>query len=558
METEIKRVRFFDGQFLKEVDFQDEQRYHQHLRRRMNFLLFGGSGVVSMTPSDLTLAVVSAGDKTFQVRAGMAIGRNTLELEGREVLLLGDSAPIDLDTSGVVAGQTATVTIHYEEQTAKDPPSEGDVDEDTRSLEVAVIAVHAGAPPATTAAGDPYIVLGAIDYDTMTVTTAGRQLAQLRASLIGAPPAPAITAISVGTGLQGTSFTANISGTDLTGASAVTFSGSGVTAAINAGGTSTNLPVTITVAAAATLGAHTFTVTTTGGTAGSTGIAAASFAVGAPLPTVTSISAASALQGDTLNLSIGGTNLTGASAVTFSGSGVTAAITTITPTSIAVTVSVAAAAAAGLRTFTVTTPGGAASSAGVPAAAFTINAAVPTLTAISVNTIADGATLSATITGVNLGGATAVAFSGSGVSAAISGAVTPTSIPITITVTAAATLGARTFTVTTPIGSPTSSGAGGQAFTVVAAPTVSGITPIFGSRSGPQPLNATIAGANLLGATAVTFSGTGVTATIGGGGTATSLPVSITLAGSAATGARTFTVSTPGGGTASGSFTVTA
>jgi len=281
---------------------------------------------VAMSPSDLTLQVVSAGAKTFLVRAGMAIGRNTVELEGREVLLLADSAAIDLNASGIGAGQTATVAIHFEEQSAKDPPSEGDVDEDTRFHELAVITVHAGAPPAATAAGDPFIVLGSIAFDTMSITTAGRQLAQLRASLVGAPPAPAVTAVDVPTGVEGTSFTMNITGTDLSGASTVTFSGVGVTAVILPGGTGTNLPVTVTVGATAALGSYTFTVTTPGGTASSAGIPAASFTVNAPIPTITSLSVSSAAQGDTISAVINGTGLGAASAVAFLGGGVTATI----------------------------------------------------------------------------------------------------------------------------------------------------------------------------------------------------------------------------------------
>src|SRR2546425_3091970 len=72
-------------------------------------------------------------------------------------------------------------------------------------------------------------------------------------------------------------------------------------------------------------------------------------------------------------------------------------------------------------------------------------------------------------------------------------------------------------------------------------PVVTGITPSSGAAGTSQP--ATISGTGLGGATAVTFSGSGVTATIGTG-TATSLPITATIAGGASTDTRTLTATT--------------
>ena len=44
MEPEIKRINHFDGLFLKEGEFQTEQLYHQHMRRRVHYVLFDKSG----------------------------------------------------------------------------------------------------------------------------------------------------------------------------------------------------------------------------------------------------------------------------------------------------------------------------------------------------------------------------------------------------------------------------------------------------------------------------------------------------------------------------------
>src|SRR5436190_12384559 len=130
MAIDIKRVRFFDGQFLKEGDFQAEQLYHSHLRRRMNFLLFQQSGVLPLTPADLTLEVVSAPAKTFKIKAGTAIAQNLKEQEGRELILVDDSAPIDLVAAGIGDKQVAVVSLHWEQITS-DLSTEGEVSEDT-------------------------------------------------------------------------------------------------------------------------------------------------------------------------------------------------------------------------------------------------------------------------------------------------------------------------------------------------------------------------------------------------------------------------------------------
>ncbi len=75
-------------------------------------------------------------------------------------------------------------------------------------------------------------------------------------------------------------------------------------------------------------------------------------------------------------------------------------------------------------------------------------------------------------------------------------------------------------------------------------PAITAINPTFGLPG--TVVAATLTGTDLGGATAVVLSGTGVTATVGNG-TATSLPVSITLAADAAVGQRTLTVTTAGG-----------
>ncbi len=86
---------------------------------------------------------------------------------------------------------------------------------------------------------------------------------------LGQPPAraPTITGISPSSGRQGSTIQATISGTNLSGATSVSFSGAGVTAVLGTGGSNTALPITLTIAADAPPGARTFSVTTPAGVA---------------------------------------------------------------------------------------------------------------------------------------------------------------------------------------------------------------------------------------------------------------------------------------------------
>jgi len=76
---------------------------------------------------------------------------------------------------------------------------------------------------------------------------------------------PVISAISPAIAIQGTTSQAILAGVNLSGATSVTVSGAGVTATIQSGGTDTQLPLSLTVDATATLGARSITVITAGG-----------------------------------------------------------------------------------------------------------------------------------------------------------------------------------------------------------------------------------------------------------------------------------------------------
>ena len=152
--------------------------------------------------------------------------------------------------------------------------------------------------------------------------------------------------------------------------------------------------------------------------------------------------------------------------------------------------------------------------------------------------------LQATISGQNLSGAQDVTFSGTGVTLNRIISSDANSITADIAIAANARAGARSFTVTTPGGRGTSPA--GVDFTVrQAAPVITGINPTSGTLG--SRVTATISGANLAGATEVTFSGSGINVDRISGSSDTSVSVNLTIDPNAGVGSRSFTVTTPGG-----------
>jgi Chaperone of endosialidase len=91
----IKRLHYFNGQFLKEQDFSDEQKYHLDMRRRLNQRLHAPGIVFGLE--------VNPGANKVTVQPGMAI-----DPQGREIIL---EAATDLTITA--AGD---ITIAYKEE----------------------------------------------------------------------------------------------------------------------------------------------------------------------------------------------------------------------------------------------------------------------------------------------------------------------------------------------------------------------------------------------------------------------------------------------------------
>jgi hypothetical protein len=105
-----KRVRFFDGQFLQEQDFIDEQKFHLDRERRQSRLL-------RLTGISAGLTVTSDAESRITVTAGMAV-----DALGRHLVLAADTA-VQLDED-FADQQGIEVHLAYMES-AEDPTPDG-------------------------------------------------------------------------------------------------------------------------------------------------------------------------------------------------------------------------------------------------------------------------------------------------------------------------------------------------------------------------------------------------------------------------------------------------
>jgi hypothetical protein len=184
-------------------------------------------------------------------------------------------------------------------------------------------------------------------------------------------------------------------------------------------------------------------------------------------------------------------------------------------------------------------------------------AGTPTLTSVSPTSGTQGASVPVTLTGtnfvsgatINISGAADITVSGLSVASA-------TSITATLTIAPGAATGARNLSVTTSGGTT-----GAVTFTVNAgatpAPTLASISPTSGAQGAAVPVTLTgtnfVAGAtiNISGAADITVSNLTVVS-------GTSITATLTLAPTAALGARNVSVTTSGGTSGTVSFTVNA
>jgi hypothetical protein len=356
---------------------------------------------------------------------------------------------------------------------------------------------------------------------------------------------PNAEAISPSSGDQGGTETVTINGASFVSGASVAFSGSGITVNSTSFVSATELKASITIAAGASTGARTVTVTNPD--AGTDSLA---FTVNGA-PTVTSASPSSGDQGGTQTVAVKGTNFESGATVSISGTGVKVNSTSfVSATELTASITVESGAATGARTVTVTNPDTTSASL---ASGFTVNGK-PTVTSISPSSRGQGATSqNVAVKGTNFQSGANVSFSGTGITVNSTSFVSATEVTANITIAANASTGARTVTVTNP---DTTSASLASGFTVNAGPTIT-------SPTKASPINP---GHN--GETTFTMTGTSFVngLTVTGNGTAevqafkwlTSTTISVTVKGKGENkGTGSFTVTNPDGGSATseeGSF----
>ncbi|MBN1621877.1 MAG: SBBP repeat-containing protein [Endomicrobiales bacterium] len=274
-------------------------------------------------------------------------------------------------------------------------------------------------------------------------------------------------------------------------------------------------------------------------------------------PTVSSVSTSSVIQGQTIDITITGTNFYDGATVAFSGSGIAVSTHTVDLSNqISVTIAVSSSASLGSRDVIVTNTdeqSGSKSSA--------IEILGPAVNSVTPSSGLQGETINLTVSGENFISTPTVTLSGTGITVNSVTYTNSTTLVTNITISADAALGARNITATNPGGS---SATKEEAFTIVESeddvevttPTVSGISPESGALG--ETLDVTITGTNFVDTPTVTASGEGITLNSITYESSTKLVLNVTISTRAIAGARDVTVTNPGGGavTKTAGFTI--
>jgi hypothetical protein len=114
-----KRLRYFDGQFLQDTDFSDEQRYHLDRHRRLNRLLqvSGIAEGLEWQAPEIRPGATAAAGLNVTISAGTAI-----DAEGRQIVLLTDRSSVSLTT---IEDGVQILYIQYDEVESESDQQEG-------------------------------------------------------------------------------------------------------------------------------------------------------------------------------------------------------------------------------------------------------------------------------------------------------------------------------------------------------------------------------------------------------------------------------------------------
>jgi hypothetical protein len=215
---------------------------------------------------------------------------------------------------------------------------------------------------------------------------------------------PALTSITPNQGVRGANVPVTLTGTNLTGATAITITGAGVTAGGIVVVNSTTVTATFTITTTAGLTTRNVTITTPAGV--SPVNPAVTFTVVAPA--LTSISPSSGVRGTAVNVTLAGTGLGGATAVNAPGSpNITVTnFVAVNATTVTATLNLAAATTLGAHNITATVNGAATNPVAftVTGATLGFSAMTPALTTTPANTNTKSGTITVTNTAA-VGGA---------------------------------------------------------------------------------------------------------------------------------------------------------
>ena len=379
------------------------------------------------------------------------------------------------------------------------------------------------------------------------------------AANLGAPgggtgnnPVPSIASLSPSSAAAGgPAFTLTVNGSGFIQSSVVNFNGSARTTTFVS---ATQIKADILASDIATSGNANVTVTNPAPGGGTTpNFVFAITGTSNPVPTLSSISPASGLLGQSVALTLTGTNFISGSIVNFGGNADTGGVVSNGGNTLTITVPSAQLTTAGTVNVTVTnpSPGGGTTSF----QSFTVNNPVPAITTIApTSAVASGAGFTLTVNGSNFVNGSTVRFNGAAKTTTF---VTSTQITAAILASDITTAGTFPVTVTNP--APGGGTSGTANFSVTgAALTLSSISPTNATAGGPA-FTLTLNGTGFVSGATVNFgsnpaitpssvANTQIVATIPAADIATAGSVSVTVtnpASGATSNAQTFTINNP-------------
>jgi Protein of unknown function (DUF4038)/Putative collagen-binding domain of a collagenase/IPT/TIG domain len=336
------------------------------------------------------------------------------------------------------------------------------------------------------------------------------------AANLGAPgggtgnnPIPSITSLSPTSAIaSGPAFTLTVNGTGFISASVVNFNGSARTTSFVS---TTQIKASILASDIATSGNANVTVTNPSPGGGTTANFAFTISSASnPAPTLTSISPTSGLLGQSVPLTLNGTNFISSSIVNFGSNQNTGGVVSNGGNTLTITIPAAQLTAAGPVNVTVTNPAPGGGTTG--AQTFTVNNPAPSIATISpTGATVNGAGFTLTVNGSNFVNGSIVNFNGAAKSTTFVSATQVTAsilatdlltvgnVPVTVTNPApgGGTSASVTFAVTNPPPtlaslSPSSATAGGAfTLTLTGVGFVSGATVNFGASPAITPSSVT-------------------------------------------------------------------